>query len=330
MKAPAFWALSKPNFTALALSPFGALYGAITARRMHQGGTRVAVPVICVGNFVVGGGGKTPAAAAIARLLIDMGERVAFVSRGYGGVAGMKALAVDPQADAAAQVGDEPLLLASIAPCFVGQDRTIAAQAAIRGGASVIVMDDGLQNPALVKDLSLAMVDAVAGLGNGLCVPAGPLRAPLTAQLPHVAAIVLVGELQAALNVGDKPVLTARLVPDAEIARGLAGRNVLAFAGIARPEKFYATLREIGANVVATCSFGDHHDFSPSEIATLQARAAAQNLILATTQKDAARLSPEQRRAVTALPVTLKFDDAAKVAGLLREALALRRGDKSL
>ena len=329
MKAPAFWALPKPNFAALTLSPIGAIYGAIAARRMVRAGARVAVPVICVGNFVVGGGGKTPAAMAIARLLIGMGEHVAFISRGYGGAVGGEAVEVDPQAHKAAQVGDEPLLLATVAPCFVARDRRVAALAAIKNGASVIVMDDGLQNPTLDKDFTLAIIDGGAGLGNGLCLPAGPLRAPLAAQLPHVAAVVTVGRTAIAAAFGDKPVLTARLEPDADIAAKLAGRNVLAFAGIARPEKFYATLREIGAHVVAVRNFDDHHAFAAAEIAHLQAQAAPQNLILTTTQKDAARLSPEHRRVVTVLPVTLIFDDPPRVASLLRQALARRRGDKT-
>ena len=326
MKAPAFWGLVRPNLAARALAPVGALYGAIAARRMARPGERVAVPVICVGNFVVGGGGKTPAAMAIARMLIDMGERVAFISRGYGGAGRAGAVSVDPDMHSAADVGDEPLLLAKVAPCFVARDRRVAAAAAILAGASVLVLDDGLQNPALAKDLTFAMVDGGAGFGNGLCLPAGPLRAPMAAQLAQVAAIVCVGERSNVGAFGDKPVLTARLIPDAATAGKLAGRNLLAFAGIARPEKFYATLRDIGAHVAVARNFDDHHPFSAAEIADLQARAAAQGLILVTTQKDAARLSPEQRRVVTALPVTLTFDQAPRVAAMLSEALARRRG----
>jgi tetraacyldisaccharide 4'-kinase len=325
MKAPAFWADTRPGLAARLLAPLGALYGAVTARHMAQVGERLAVPLICVGNFVVGGGGKTPAAMAIARMLLDMGERVAFISRGYGGAAGARAISVNPDVHGATEVGDEPLLLARLAPCFVARDRRVAAAAAIRAGASVLVLDDGLQNPALAKDLTFAMIDSGAGLGNGLCLPAGPLRAPLAAQLRHVAAIVWVGEGDPPAF-GDKAVLTARLIPDPDVATRLAGRDVLAFAGIARPEKFYATLREIGARVVACESFADHHAFSAGDFARLLAAADAQKLVLTTTEKDAARLSPGQRRTVTLLPVTLIFDDAPRIAAMLREALATRRG----
>lgn len=327
MRAPAFWAGPRPSLVARALQPIGALYGAIAARRMALSGARVGVPVICVGNFVVGGGGKTPAALSLARLLIEMGERVAFVSRGYGGAVSQQVVEVDPSAHRAAQVGDEPLLLAQIAPCFVSADRRVGALAAIAAGASVIILDDGLQNPSLVKDLTFAMVDGEAGLGNGLCLPAGPLRAPLAAQLAQVAAVVIVGGAPADPSLfADKPVLTARLIPQADVAATLVGRRLLAFAGIARPEKFYATLRAIGADVVAAASFDDHHPFSEAEIAGLQARAAREHLVLTTTQKDAARLTPEQRRAVTALPVTLAFDDAPRIRAMLGEASACRRG----
>jgi len=331
MRAPAFWAGPRPGLAARALRPLGAVYGAIAARRMARGGARVGVPVICVGNFVVGGGGKTPAALSLARLLIDMGERVAFVSRGYGGAASQRVVAVDPNAHRAADVGDEPLLLAEVAPCFVSADRRAGALAAIAAGASVLVLDDGLQNPSLVKDLTFAMVDGEAGLGNGLCLPAGPLRAPLAAQLAQVSAVVIVAAAPADASVfADKPVLTARLIPQGDVAATLAGRRVLAFAGIARPEKFYATLREIGADVAATASFGDHHPFSDAEIADLKARAAREHLVLATTRKDAARLTPEQRRAVTALPVTLAFDDAPRIGAMLREALARPRSARAI
>jgi tetraacyldisaccharide 4'-kinase len=326
MRAPAFWYLPHPNLAALALAPIGGVYGAIAARRMAQPGARVAAPVICVGNFVAGGGGKTPAAMAIGRLLLEMGERVAFVSRGYGGAGRAKSVAVDADLHSASEVGDEPLLLARVAPCFVAADRRAAAATAIRAGASVLVLDDGLQNPSLAKDLTFGMIDAGAGLGNGLCLPAGPLRAPLSAQLPHVSAIVRVGESRAGDPLfGGKPTLTARLIPDPDAARALAGRNVLAFAGIARPEKFYATLHGIGVKLAAVRSFGDHHLFSEEEIADLRAQAKAEGLVLATTQKDAARLSEEQREGVFALPVTLVFDDEKRVAIMLTDAIRRRR-----
>ena len=182
MIAPRFWARERPGLAARALAPLGALYGLATARRMARPGTRVDAPVICVGNYVVGGAGKTPTAIAVARLLQNAGERVAFLSRGYGGAPRAAPTRVDPHLHGALAVGDEPLLLARVAPCWVGADRVAAAREAIADGASVLVLDDGLQNPALVKDYAIAVIDGEAGFGNGLCFPAGPLRAPRNAR----------------------------------------------------------------------------------------------------------------------------------------------------
>jgi tetraacyldisaccharide 4'-kinase len=322
--APAFWRESRPGWIARALSPLGALYGAVTARRMGRPGTRVSVPVICVGNFVVGGAGKTPTAVAIARLLRGDGERVAFLSRGYGGEPRAESVQVDPMTQSARLVGDEPLLLAREAPCFVGPDRVASARAAIDAGASALVMDDGLQNPDLAKDLTLAVVDGENLFGNGLCLPAGPLRAPLASQMPFVDAIVVIGGRPEAMGpmqqaAPNKPIFRARLRADAVTAANLIGRPVLAFAGIARPEKFFATLREIGASVVETRGFPDHHPFSAREVERILARAAARGLLPVTTQKDHVRLPRDFAAEILALPVTLGFDDPRAVAQWLDE-----------
>jgi tetraacyldisaccharide 4'-kinase len=312
------------------LEPLGKIYSAVTARRMAQPGLRVGVPVICVGNFVAGGAGKTPAAIAIVRILQGMGERPAFLSRGYGGAASSKAVAVDPDLHRADQVGDEPLLLARVAPCFVARDRRLAARAAIAAGASVLVLDDGLQSPSLSKDFSFAVVDGGAGVGNGLCLPAGPLRAELHRQLPHVSAVIFVdGIADASLAtrqaVSAKPILNARLEPDPEVAARLRDQNVLAFAGIGRPDKFFATLGALGANVVVARSFGDHQPYSPAALDALFAEAGDRGLTLVTTQKDSVRLTPSYAGRVTVLPVAMNFDDAREVRALLAEALARRR-----
>jgi tetraacyldisaccharide 4'-kinase len=323
--APRFWAAERPGWISRALSPVGAIYGAATARRMARAGVKVPAPVVCVGNFVVGGAGKTPTAIAIARLLLAAGEHVAFLSRGYGRTSRAEPVLVDPAMHSARIVGDEPLLLARVAPCFVGADRVAAARAAIEAGAGVLVMDDGLQNPGLAKDCSFAVVDAEARFGNGLCAPAGPLRAPLAAQLPFVDALIAIGGGDSVDSLAEaargKPILRARLRPDAVVASELIGRSVLAFAGIARPEKFLATLAEIGARVAATRLFADHHAFTSREIEALLARAAARNLILVTTEKDQARIAPEYANEMVALPVTLKFDQPEAVRRLLTAAV---------
>lgn len=334
MRAPAFWSAERPDWRARTLWPLGALYGAATALKMRGRGARVGVPVICVGNFVAGGAGKTPVALAVARLLREMGETPVFLSRGYGGSAGKGApVLVDPTRHDAAYVGDEPLLLARVAPTIVSADRLAGAQAARARGASVVVMDDGLQNRALHQDMRLAVVDGASGAGNGYCVPAGPLRAPLAAQMPHVSALVLIGAGEAgervAARAGGKPLFRARLEPEQEAARLFAGRDVVAFAGIGRPEKFFATLEGLGANLVARHAFGDHHPFAREEIAGLQAEAEARGALLATTEKDQARiplaLVNPQMRAPLALPVTLAFDDGDAVTALLRRTLTAAR-----
>ncbi|MGO9419391.1 tetraacyldisaccharide 4'-kinase [Roseiarcus sp.] len=326
MRAPGFWAARKPTALARLLQPAGALYGAITARRMNRAGERVGAPVVCVGNFVAGGAGKTPAALALGRMLIADGRRVAFLSRGYGGARRAEPLKVDRAIHNAAMVGDEPLLLAAVAPCWVGPDRVLSANRAIEDGADVLLLDDGLQNPALAKTLAFAVVDGETGFGNGLCVPAGPLRAPLAAQAPMVGALIVVGGDDAARRniaaaLPGRPAFAASLEPDAVAAASLIGREVVAFAGIARPEKFYATLRRIGAQVVATRDFPDHHVFSQREIAALTEEAVRRRAILATTEKDRVRLAPQAARAVLTLPVTLRFEEPNRVRETLRGAL---------
>lgn len=335
MRAPAFWYAERPDWRALALWPLGALYGAVTALRMRRTGASIGLPVICVGNFVAGGAGKTPVALAIAAMLREMGERPAFLSRGYGGRAGKDVpLRVDPARHDAALAGDEPLLLARAAPTIVAADRAAGARAANRAGASVIVMDDGLQNRSLHQHVRLAVVDGASGVGNGLCVPAGPLRAPLSAQIPQVSAVILVGAGAAGARVAAQcapsgpPVLRAKLTPDADAARQLQGRDVVAFAGIGRPEKFFATLEGLGARVVSAHAFGDHHPFTREEIAGLQAEARAREALLATTEKDLARIGPDlllpNAPAPMAPPVTLAFDDPDQVRAILLRALSAR------
>jgi tetraacyldisaccharide 4'-kinase len=331
MRAPGFWWDPAPSLVAGALAPLGSLYGAVAARRMAQPGRHAAVPVICVGNLVAGGAGKTPTALALAALLQAAGARPALLTRGYGGRLGGP-LVVEPDRHSAAEVGDEALLLAAAAPTIVARDRP--AGAAFAAGADVIVMDDGLQNPSLAKDLALAVVDAAVGIGNGRCIPAGPLRAPLAAQFARVQALVLVGEgrageaVAASASARGLAVHRARLVPDAAVAARLAGRRVLAFAGIGRPDKFADTLREIDAKIIRLVPFADHRGLGDRDARALLAMAKAENLAPVTTEKDAARLGAGRspalralREAMMVLPVTLRFEApdtvAAELAALL-------------
>ena len=326
MKAPRFWGKPRPTLLARLLQPTGWAYGRATAQRMRGPGERAGAPTICVGNFTVGGAGKTPTALALARMLIGDGRRVAFLSRGYGGVERAEPLLVDPESHIAKLVGDEPLLLARLAQCWVGTDRVQSARSAVEAGANALILDDGLQNPGLVKDLSFAVVDGESGFGNGLCVPAGPLRAPVSAQLPLVQALIVLGGDDAAASriaalAPGKPLIRASLEPDALAAAPLIGREVVAFAGIARPEKFYATLRRVGAQIVATRDFADHHPYTQGEVEALIEESRGRGALLATTEKDLVRLSVRQARAIVALPVTLRFEEPASVRRILRQAL---------
>ncbi|WP_336486371.1 tetraacyldisaccharide 4'-kinase [Methylobacterium nigriterrae] len=319
MRSPRFW--SVPGHPAARLlAPVGHAYGTLTAARMDRAGARAPCPVLCLGNFTLGGAGKTPTALELARMLRELGASPAFLSRGYGGrLAGP--VRVDAGRHGAAEVGDEPLLLARLAPTIVSRDRPAGARACAAGGADVVVMDDGLQNPSLAKDLSFAVVDAGAGIGNGLPFPAGPLRAPLARQWRHVAGLVLVGEGAPGEAVAAEaagrglPVHRARLVPE----DAWAGRRILAFAGIGRPDKFFETLRAAGADVLATRAFPDHHPYSGADLAHLAAQARRLEADLVTTEKDAVRL-PKSHPART-LAVRLVFDDAGAVGAQLAPLL---------
>jgi tetraacyldisaccharide 4'-kinase len=330
MREPAFWWREGPLASAL-LAPLATLYAAIATWRLARPGRRPSIPVVCIGNLTVGGAGKTPTALTVARMLTKAGERPVFLSRGYGGtLAGP--LMVDPARHRAREVGDEPLLLARTAPTIVARDRVTGA--GIAAGASVIVMDDGFHNPSLTKDFSVLVVDARRGIGNGRVIPAGPLRAPVDAQLARAHALVVVGTSTGRCAVAemararDIPVLRASLQADTAFIAGLAGRRVLAFAGIGDPQKFFATLAEAGVALAATRSFADHHRYTRGEAAALCEQAERDGLALVTTEKDLARLSGEEQplsARARALPVTLAFEDEARFASLLLERLAAAR-----
>jgi tetraacyldisaccharide 4'-kinase len=332
MREPPFW-WRQSGAAAAMLAPFAALYGAVAARRMAQPGAKAGVPVVCVGNPTVGGAGKTPTALAVAQMLKAGGETPVFLTRGYGGrLAGP--VRVDPSQHAAVDVGDEPLLLARTAPAIVSHDRVKGAQAAVAAGANVIVMDDGFQNPSLAKDFSVLVVDGKRAIGNGRIIPAGPLRAPLGEQLDRAQALLVVGEGDAKAVTDEArrrglPNFRARLAPDAAFIASLAGKRVLAFAGIGDPEKFFATLRGAGVTVAASRSFDDHHRYAHSDAQSLCAEAERAGLVLVTTEKDLARMQRDDDAAELAtrsraLPVTLTFDDEAGFRSLLRERAGQR------
>lgn len=314
MRAPGFW-YRPPGLTATLLAPLGALYAAGTARRLAQGArTRVGVPVICVGNINAGGTGKTPTVIALAERLRDRGIAAHAVTRGYGGAL-TGPLRVDERTHTAAQVGDEALLLAAFLPTWLDADRVTGARAAVAAGADIVILDDGFQNARLFHDLSLVVVDAWRGFGNGRVIPAGPLREPAAAGLARADLVLSIGPEPAqdrfAQTWGDAlrlPHLTGRLEP---LPTGLPmdGLKVLAFAGIGHPEKFFQTLREMGANVLAEHALADHQPLSDTLMTRLLREAAMAGAQVVTTEKDAVRLSPAYRARVMTVPVRLRLDD---------------------
>ncbi|WP_298243232.1 tetraacyldisaccharide 4'-kinase [uncultured Bradyrhizobium sp.] len=327
MREPAFWYRPR-SLPSYALWPLGALYGAITERRMLRKGTDAGIPVICVGNYHVGGAGKTPTVLALTKLLRELGETPVVLSRGYGGRLKGPVM-VDRERHGAADVGDEPLMMARDVPVVVARDRLDGVALAKSQGATVILMDDGFQNPRLQKDASLIVIDSERGLGNGEVFPAGPLRAPLRAQLARTDALVLIGDGRAANEVAaelakrNKPELRARLKADAASLAQLLGKRVLAFAGIGDPERFFRTLRAGGIDVVHTRPFADHHMFSREEIAALAAEARGEQLTLVTTEKDLARLRGSEGvpDGIVPFAVQLEFDDPAKLRQLISDHL---------
>ena len=337
MREPAFW--HRPSsWRSNLLRPLGALYGAVAAKRLQRRGIDAGIPVICVGNYHVGGAGKTPTVLALAQLLRELGELPVVLSRGYGGKL-RGPVKVDCERHVADDVGDEPLMMAQSLPVVVSRDRVEGVALAKSQGATVILMDDGFQNPAIIKDASLIVIDSVRGLGNGKVFPAGPLRAPLKPQLARTDALIVVGDGIAAAPVAagiaaqGKPVFCARVRPDEASVALLRGRRVLAFAGIGDPARFFDTLRTSGIEVVRCRAFADHHAFSKREIEDLIAAARHEALTLVTTEKDLARFwtngaAPSWAEAIVPFAVTLAFDDPARLRKFVSDRLFKAREKK--
>lgn len=316
MRAPAFWWTppDRPAWQARALAPAAALWRLAARRRAGAAPYRAPVPVIAVGNLTAGGAGKTPLVAALVRRLGAPGRAVHIVSRGHGGRrAGPHR--VDPDTDSHRDVGDEPLMLAGLAPVWVARDRAAGVRAAAAAGAELVVLDDGLQTPSVARDLSILVVDAGQGFGNARLIPAGPLREPLAEGLARADLVLLVGapaERAAAPArwPGLERALPAQLVP---VATGLplVGERVVAFAGIGRPENFFATLRGLGAELVQAVPFPDHADFPAAVLRRLLRTARGSGAMLVTTEKDAVRLPPAMLREVVVVQVRLEPGDWA-------------------
>lgn len=323
MREPKFWAADLDPWSRAAapltrtlLTPLSWLYAAVTARKIASTTPkRVTAKVICVGNLTAGGVGKSPIVAALrTRLRQQTEQRVATLSRGYGGR--LKGpLQVNPNTHTSTNVGDEPLMLAQDGESWIGADRGLVGQAMSEAGVEIIVMDDGFQNPGLAKDLSLIVIDTAAKFGNGHVIPKGPLREPVAAGLKRADAIILVGDDPApeALSGTSLPILRAKITA----ISAPPAQPYVAFAGIGRPEKLFDTLTDIGVDLLDAVPFPDHHVYRPGDLTYLNKLAEDHGAQLITTEKDFVRLSPDDRRDILTLPVEAVFEDTTKLDNLL-------------
>ena len=320
MRAPDFWSKGNAGLISAALLPVAWVYGlAARVRYLTVRPWRAPVPVLCVGNLVAGGAGKTPVALSLGARLLERGVAVHFLTRGYGG-RNAGPLRVDSDRHGAREVGDEALLLVRCAPTWVARDRVAGARAAVAAGAAAIIMDDGFQNPSLEKDVSLVVVDGTYGFGNRRLMPAGPLRETVAAGLARAQGVVVIGADETGVNQSTPRVLRARSVPGPEAAT-LSGKAVIAFAGIGNPEKFFDTLRSVGCRVAAAHAFPDHHPFTAAEIDRLCRQAGDLGAVPVTTAKDAVRLASNAENDIQVLTITLEWEDEAVLDTILQPVM---------
>ena len=320
MHAPKFW-FKKAGLRSMWLSPIAALWSFQTARRLKRAPQKIDMPVICVGNISMGGTGKTPTAIYLAQALNELGYNPFILSRGFGGsIEGPMRVTPD---HIAKEVGDEAVLMAYFAPVIVSRDRMKGGAFAQEQGADILIMDDGFQNPDLHKDMSIIVVDSDVGFGNGKVFPSGPLREPIQAAIKRADVVLLIGEgkkraeIETAIG-SSLPIVSAHLAP---VDMGVTWKDmrVFAFAGIGRPEKFFKTLKNLGANVIVKRSFGDHEEIPTLLLDRMQNEAWSKAAQLVTTEKDAARLPKNWQGSVLSLPVRLQIDEGDLLSHLRLE-----------
>jgi tetraacyldisaccharide 4'-kinase len=325
MQTPKFW-YAAPSKKALLLRPFSWVFMFLGwLRQVMTKPITVKVPVICVGNLVAGGAGKTPVVQTLVRFFKGRGYKVAVISRGYGGCYGALVVKVDPSCHSAREVGDEPLIHAALTDTYVGKNRGEAARHAAQEGAEIIILDDGLQNPSLTHSLRLCVVDAHKQFGNGYIIPAGPLRQDLQQGVKSVDGFVVLGEEKIKLE-PTVPILQASTVMNKEDWAWLRGKKAVAFAGLAHPEKFFNLLHAEGVAVLATQSFADHHLYTAGEINQLRQQAEHLGAVLITTEKDWVRLSPKDQQAIQPIRIHLELQDHQALRRLLGPILERQKG----
>lgn len=327
MREPRFWAREvdprsreAAPLLRLLLTPLAWLYAEATHRRLARATPLKIRPiVICVGNLTAGGVGKSPIVAALrAHYLARTDLRVATLSRGYKGKL-QGPLMVDPEIHTAEDVGDEPMMLAKSGESWIGADRAATGQEMSNAGVDIIIMDDGHQNPGLHKDYSIVVVDAAAGFGNGYVIPKGPLREPIDEGLARADAIIVMGYGQppAEIETSALPVFNAVIAAQAKPPE----QPYVAFAGIGRPEKFFDTLKALGADVRDSVPFPDHHRFTDGDLNYLRRLAGDYDATLITTDKDLARLSLDQRTDIISLPIEVVFDRRSDLDRMLANVI---------
>ena len=314
MKTPKYW--QNQNLFSALLEPFGLLYGLATSLRLkiHKP-YKAPIPVICIGNISAGGVGKTPVSMAVAEILKKNGKNPFFISRGYGGK--LSGVLVDAKKHTAEEVGDEPLILSSIAPCVVCRDRAEAARIAVQNGADVLVMDDGFQNPSLKKDVSLLVFNGQIGILNGKILPAGPLRESLKQGLKRADAAVFIGEDKTDLLKKLKLLVLKASIKEEKPKH--KNTSVVAFAGIGYPSKFYDSLEKCGLHVANAYDFPDHHFYKKDELKTIIKKAQKKGLPIYTTQKDFVKIMPSMQSNFNVLKIKAEFEDNALLLKFLKE-----------